>query len=73
LISNEGIDLMAQRVERHPLEAAFSALLDHGLDGAGEALRILVNEASKIERTWFLVRRSKPARSRWCKSATVKD
>jgi hypothetical protein len=49
------------------------ALLDRGLDGAGEALRILVNEASKIERTWFLVRRSKPARSRWCKSATVKD
>ena len=45
---------MAQRVEHHPLEAAFSALLDHGLDGAGEALRILVNEASKIERTWFL-------------------
>jgi putative transposase len=45
---------MAQRVEHHPLEAAFSALLDHGLDGAGEALRILVNEASKIGRTWFL-------------------
>lgn len=45
---------MAQRVDHHPLEAAFSALLDHGLDGAGEALRILVNEASKIERTWFL-------------------
>ena len=45
---------MAQRVEHHPLEAAFSALLDHGLDGAGEALRILVNEASKIERAQFL-------------------
>jgi putative transposase len=45
---------MAQRVEHHPLEAAFSALLDHGLDDAGEALRIRVNEASKIERTWFL-------------------
>ena len=45
---------MAQRVEHHPLEAAFLALLDQGLDGAGEALRILVNEASKIERTWFL-------------------
>jgi transposase-like protein len=45
---------MAQRVEHHSLEAAFSALLNHGLDGAGEALRILVNEASKIERTWFL-------------------
>jgi putative transposase len=45
---------MAQRVDYHPLEAAFSALLDHGLDGAGEALRILVNEASKIERAQFL-------------------
>lgn len=45
---------MAQRVEHHPLEAAFAALLNHGLDGAGEALRILVNEASKIERTQYL-------------------
>ena len=45
---------MAQRVDYNPLEAAFSALLDHGLDGAGEALRILVNEASKIERAQFL-------------------
>ena len=41
-------------VEHHPLEAAFAALLTHGLDGAGEALRILVNEASKIERAHFL-------------------
>ncbi len=30
---------MAMRVERHPLEGAFEALLEHGLDGAGEALR----------------------------------
>ena len=45
---------MAQRVDHHPLEAAFAALLDHGLDGAGEALRILVNEAGKIERAAFL-------------------
>ena len=45
---------MAQRVEHHPLDAAFVALLNHGLDGAGEALRILVNEASKIERNHFL-------------------
>ena len=45
---------MAQRVEHYPLEAAFAALLEHGLDGAGEALRILVNEASKIERAHFL-------------------
>jgi transposase-like protein len=45
---------MAQRVEHHPLEAAFAALLANGLDGAGEALRILINEASKIERNHFL-------------------
>ncbi|MFN3612549.1 IS256 family transposase [Tepidimonas sp.] len=45
---------MAQRVEHHPLDAAFAALLANGLDGAGEALRILVNEACKIERTHFL-------------------
>ena len=45
---------MAHRVEHHPLDAAFAALLSNGLDGAGEALRILVNEASKIERYHFL-------------------
>lgn len=45
---------MAHRVEHHPLDAAFAALLANGLDGAGEALRILVNEASKLERTQFL-------------------
>lgn len=45
---------MAHRVEHHPLDAAFAALLSNGLDGAGEALRILVNEASKIERAHFL-------------------
>jgi len=45
---------MAMRVEKHPLESAYAALLEHGLDGAGEALRILVNEASKIEREQFL-------------------
>jgi putative transposase len=52
--TDEGIDIMAQRVEHNPLEAAFSALIEHGLDGAGEALRILVDEASKIERARFL-------------------
>jgi transposase-like protein len=36
------------------LEAAYAALLSHGLDGAGEALRILVDEASKIERSYHL-------------------
>ena len=45
---------MAMRVETHPLAAAYAALLDHGLDGAGEALRILVKEASKIERPQHL-------------------
>jgi transposase-like protein len=45
---------MAMRVERHPLDGAFEALLEHGLDGAGEALRILVNEAAKMERAQYL-------------------
>jgi transposase-like protein len=45
---------MAMRVDTNPLEAAYAALLDNGLDGAGEALRILVNEAAKIERAEFL-------------------
>lgn len=45
---------MARRVDHHPLEAAFAALLEQGLDGAGEALRIRVNEANKIERAAFL-------------------
>lgn len=45
---------MAMRVETNPLEAAYAALLTQGLDGAGEALRILVNEASKIERAQHL-------------------
>jgi transposase-like protein len=45
---------MAQRVEEHPLTAAYEALLAHGLDGAGEALRILVNEVSKMERAEYL-------------------
>ncbi len=45
---------MAMRVENHPLEAAYAVLLNEGLDGAGEALRILVNEAGKIERTHHL-------------------
>lgn len=45
---------MAQRVEHNPLQDALAALLNQGLDGAGEALRILVDEASKIERSHFL-------------------
>lgn len=45
---------MAMRVETNPLETAYAVLLEHGMEGAGEALRILVNEAAKIERTVFL-------------------
>lgn len=45
---------MAQGIEHRPLDAAFAALLTNGLDGAGEALRILANEASRIERNHFL-------------------
>lgn len=45
---------MAMPVPTHPLEAAYAALLSQGLDGAGEALRILVNEAAKIERAEYL-------------------
>ena len=45
---------MSQRVEHNPLQDALAALLDQGLDGAGEALRILVDEASRIERDHFL-------------------
>lgn len=45
---------MAMRVERNPLDAALAALLANGLDGASEAPRILVDEASKIEHARFL-------------------
>lgn len=40
--------------KNHPLHAAYSQLLEHGLDGAGEALRILIDEASLIERENFI-------------------
>jgi len=49
---------MAQRTNleevSHPLHEAYACLLSNGLDGAGEALRILVNEASRIERAQHL-------------------
>ena len=45
---------MSQRVEHNPLQDARAALLDQGLDGAGEALRILVDQASLIERERFM-------------------
>jgi transposase-like protein len=38
----------------NPLNEAYACLLDNGLDGAAEALRIMVNEASKIERAQFI-------------------
>ena len=46
---------MSPRVETpNPFQDALKALLTQGLDGAGEALRILVNEASEIERSQYL-------------------
>ncbi len=49
---------MAQRtVSQEPsqvMQDAYSCLLANGLDGAGEALRILVNEASRMERAQHL-------------------
>ena len=49
---------MAQRTQlddsRNPLLEAYACLLANGLDGAGEALRILVNYASRIERAQHL-------------------
>ena len=49
---------MAQRADleevSQPLHDAYACLLANGLDGAGEALRILVNEASRIERAQHL-------------------
>ena len=45
---------MAMRVGTNPLESAYAVLIEDDLDGAGEALRILVNEAAKIERDAFI-------------------
>jgi putative transposase len=49
---------MAQRANlegvSQPLHDAYACLLANGLDGTGEALRILVNEASRIERAQHL-------------------
>lgn len=45
---------MTFELDNHPLSAAYMAILNQGLDGAGEALRILVNEACKIERNFHL-------------------
>jgi putative transposase len=52
---------MAQRtqIDAHDdgtpfMQAAYDCLLQHGLDGAGQALRILVDQASQIERAQYL-------------------
>ena len=49
---------MAQRTQLdascHPLHEAYACLLANGLDGTGEALRILANEASRIKRAQHL-------------------
>ena len=45
---------MARQAETGPPEAAYAALLEHGLDGTGEALRLLVNEAARIERSEYI-------------------
>ena len=49
---------MAQRTQlddaNNPLHETYACLLANGLEGAGEALRILVNEASRIERAQHL-------------------
>ena len=54
----KNIFIMAQRTQlddaSNPLHEAYACLLANGLDGAGEALRILVNEASRIERAQHL-------------------
>lgn len=45
---------MTHPSEDSAIRAAMESLIDNGLDGLGEALRILMNEAMKIERTDFL-------------------
>ena len=46
---------MSPRVDPpNPFQDALAALLNQGLEGAGEALRILVNEASEIECSQYL-------------------
>ena len=42
--------MMLRTDTENPLNEAYAHVLANGLDGAAEALRILVNEASGIER-----------------------
>lgn len=46
--------MMLRTETENPLNDAYAHLLANGLDGAAEALRILVNEASVIERAAYL-------------------
>ena len=46
--------MMLRTDTENPLNEAYAHLLANGLDGAAEALRILVNEASVIERAAYL-------------------
>lgn len=46
-----------------PGSRSFAASPAHGLDGAGETLRILIDEASKIERARAKLERIKPGRA----------
>lgn len=41
-------------MRRTPLHEAYTCLIEQGLDCAGEALRILVDQASLIEREQFI-------------------
>ncbi len=45
---------MTQGREDTAVQAALESLMEHGFDGMGEALRILMNEAMKLERSAFL-------------------
>ena len=45
---------MTHPSEDSAIRAAMESLIDNGLDGLGEALRIPMNEAMNIERTDFL-------------------
>lgn len=40
---------MTLELDDHPLSAAYAAILSQGLDGAGEALRFLVNRHVKLK------------------------
>lgn len=45
---------MTHPSEDNAIRAAMESVVENGLEGMGEALRILINEAMKIERTDFL-------------------